>query len=283
MTLMAMRSARISAPRLLTSTALAVLLTAGLGGCKTTTLETTGSVSAPAQPPRTEAEWRRDIPKWEALYRAHPEDTVNAIQYSQALRATGQRAQAAAVLEQASIKNPTDKNLLGAYGRALSDIGNYNQALEVLSRAHTPELPDWRILSAQGAVLDQLGRYEEARRYYATALKIAPDEPSVLSNLGLSYALSKDLKSAEATLRQATAQPGVGPRARQNLALVVGLQGRFTEAENIAQADLPPEEAAANVAYLRQMLAQQKIEEPKKSSRPAASPSQRKNSTGLRT
>jgi Flp pilus assembly protein TadD len=44
---------------------------------------------------------------------------------------------------------------------------------------------------------------------------------------------------------------------RQNLALVVGLQGRFSEAESIAQADLPSDEAAANVAYLRQMLAQQ--------------------------
>ncbi len=43
---------------------------------------------------------------------------------------------------------------------------------------------------------------------------------------------------------------------RQNLALVVGLQGRFQEAERIAQADLPPDEAAANVTYLRQMLSQ---------------------------
>jgi Flp pilus assembly protein TadD len=36
----------------------------------------------------------------------------------------------------------------------------------------------------------------------------------------------------------------------------VGLRGRFEEAEGIARADLPPEQAAANVAYLRQMLAQ---------------------------
>lgn len=283
MTLSAMRLSRISVPRLLASTGLAALLAAGLGGCKTTKQETTGSISTPMpSQPRTEAEWRREVEKWEGLYRARPEDTVNAIQYAQALRATGQRAQAAAVLEQASIKNPNDKTLLGAYGRALADIGNYNQALEVLSRAHTPELPDWRILSAQGAVLDQLGRYEEARRYYAAALKIAPEEPSVLSNLGLSYALSKDLKMAEATLRKATAQPGVGPRARQNLALVVGLQGRFTEAENIARADLPPEEAAANVAYLRQMLSE-RAGEVKKPTRPAASSPQRKNPNGLRS
>ena len=75
--------------------------------------------------------------------------------------------------------------------------------------------------------------------------------------LGLSYALSKNLPQAEATLRRAAAAPRIDPRVRQNLALVVGLQGRFAEAEAIARADLPPDEAATNVAYLRQMLAQQ--------------------------
>jgi len=128
------------------------------------------------------------------------------------------------------------------------------QFLQVLDRAHTPDQPDWHILSAQGAVLDQMGRHPDAQRYYLTALKIAPDEPSVLSNLGLSYALSKNLREAEATLRRAAAQHPVDARVRQNLALVVGLQGRFAEAEQIAGADLPPDQAAANVAYLRQML-----------------------------
>ena len=170
---------------------------------------------------------------------------------------TGQYAQAVAVLERASLQNPKNPAVLGAYGRALADVGNFDQALDVLGRAHTPDQPDWHILSAEGAVLDQMGRHDDARRYYETALKIAPDEPSVLSNLGLSYALAKDLPKAEETLRRATARPGAEPRVRQNLALVVGLQGRFKEAEQIAQADLPPEEAAANVTYLRQMLSQQ--------------------------
>jgi Flp pilus assembly protein TadD len=58
-------------------------------------------------------------------------------------------------------------------------------------------------------------------------------------------------------LRRAVGRPGANPRVRQNLALVVGLQGRFEEAEQVARADLPPDEAAANVAYLRKMLAQQ--------------------------
>jgi Flp pilus assembly protein TadD len=128
----------------------------------------------------------------------------------------------------------------------------------VLGRAHTPDQPDWRVLSVQGAVLDQMGRHDEARRYYSTALKMVPDEPSVLSNLGLSYALSKDLPKAEEILRQASEQKGAEPRVRQNLALVVGLQGRYAEAETIARGDLSPEEASANVAYLRQMIEQER-------------------------
>ena len=76
----------------------------------------------------------------------------------------------------------------------------------------------------------------------------------MLSNLGLSYVLSKDLPKAEETLRQAYASTKADARVRQNLGLVVGLQGRFAEAETIVKADLPPDEAAANVAYLKQML-----------------------------
>ncbi|MEA2951967.1 MAG: hypothetical protein QOJ96_1487 [Alphaproteobacteria bacterium] len=282
---MGMRFTHTSTTRLLASTALAVLLTAALTGCQTTQKqETTGSLPA-SSAANSEADWRREVDNWAALYRSHPEDPVNAMQYAQALRATGQRSQAVAVLEQASIQNSTNKALLGAYGRALADVGNYSQALDVLSRAHTPEQPDWRILSAQGAVLDQLGRYEEARGYYASALKIIPDEPTILSNLGLSYALSKDLVKAETTLKRATAQPGVGPRARQNLALVVGLQGRFAEAEKIARADLPPEEAAANVVYLRQMLSQQQKLDDKKSApgKPAAPPARSATSPAARS
>jgi Flp pilus assembly protein TadD len=126
----------------------------------------------------------------------------------------------------------------------------------VLERAHTPDHPDWHILSVQGAALDELGRHDEAQHYYASALRLAPDEPTVLSNLGLSYALARDLPKAEDTLRRAMAHTPVDPRVRQNLALVVGLRGRYAEAETIARADLPPEEAAANVAYLREVMAQ---------------------------
>src|SRR4051812_3427395 len=232
------------------------LIASALAGCKTVgSTDTTGSISSgPTQ--RSEAEWRRESEALGERFRANPRDPDVAIRLAQALRATGQRAQAAAVLETAALHNPDNRALLGAYGRALADAGNFKQAMDVLERAHSPDQPDWHILSVQGAVMDQMGRHADAQRYYASALKIMPDEPSVLSNLGLSYALSKDLKRAEEMLRRATAHGSADKRVRQNLALVVGLQGRFQEAETVARSDLPPDEAAANVAYLKQMLAQ---------------------------
>ena len=243
--------------RLLASVALSTALVAAVAGCASTGgQQWPEGPFARAQGPRTEAEWRKDIETWGARYRDKPSDPEAAANYAQALRAIGQRAQAASVLENATIHNPNDQALLGAYGRALADNGNYSQALEVLNRAHSPDNPDWRILSVQGAVLDQMGRHADAQKHYASALRLVPDEPSVLSNLGLSYALSKQLPLAETTLQRASEQQGAAPKVRQNLALVVGLQGRFQEAEAIARGDLPPDEAAANVATLKQMLAQ---------------------------
>jgi Flp pilus assembly protein TadD len=254
------------AGRRLTGSVVMVLALAGaVAGCKT--FQNEPPAMAAMASARTDVDWRGQADTWGERYRTKPTDPGVAINYAEALRKLGQRAQATAVLEQASIANPKNMELLGAYGRALADAGNLQQALDVLNRAHTPDRPDWRILSVQGAVLDQMGQHEEAQRYYTTALRIAPEEPSVLSNLGLSYALSKDLTKAEATLRRAVAAPRVDPRVRQNLAFVLGLQGRFAEAEAMARADLPPEDAAANVAYLKQMIAQQKAA-PAKAARP---------------
>ncbi len=112
------------------------------------------------------------------------------------------------------------------------------------------------MLSAQGSVADQMGDHERARDYYNSALKIRPDDPAVLSNLGLSYALSRNLPTAESTLRHAAGQPAADMRVRQNLALVLALQGKFGEAEEVSRRDLGPADAASNVAEIRRMISQ---------------------------
>jgi len=136
--------------RLIASVALLGGIAITAGGCVTTGLgEVTGSIAAPAGP-RGEADWRRIAEEQGARYRANPgAEPDTALAYAQALQALGERAQAVSVLQQASMRNPNNKTVLGGYGRALADVGNYTQALDVLNRAHSPDQPDWRILSAR--------------------------------------------------------------------------------------------------------------------------------------
>ncbi len=108
-----------------------------LAGCATTPGETTGSVASAPAAAQSEADWRRTADSVGAKYRANPRDAEAALQYARALRALGQRPQAAAVLEQASLLMPDNKQIIGAYGRALADVGQHKQAFDVLgARPH---------------------------------------------------------------------------------------------------------------------------------------------------
>lgn len=189
-------------------------------------------------------------------YAKNPNDKQAGLNYANLLRMTGKNDQALAVMQQVVIRHPNDNDVLAAYGKAQAAAGQLDAALQTISRAERPDLPDWRLKSAQGAILDQLGRSEEARLKYREALDLKPNEPSVLSNLGMSYVLTKDLRTAETYLRKAAAQPGADSSVRQNLALVVGLQGRYADAEKIAREELSPMQAEANVKYLRTMMSQ---------------------------
>ncbi len=204
----------------------------------------------------TDRQWRAEAETWAQRYNASPTDRTASFRYARALRALGQQAQAVAILQNATLRNPQDLELLGAYRRALMEMGQLKQAEDVLSRAHLPERPDWRILSAQGAVADQLGDHPRAQGFYETALRINPGEPTIMSNLGLSYALSRRLPDAERVLSEASRHPRADARVRQNLVLVLGLQGRFKEAEQVAMTDLPPADAAKAMTQLRQMVSQ---------------------------
>ena len=69
--------------------------------------------------------------------------------------------------------------------------------------------------------------------------------------------MTNDLTAAERELRRAAKMRGATSQIRQNLALVVGLQGRFDECRQLFTAELPPDQVEANMAYIRALLTQQ--------------------------
>ena len=228
-----------------------------LGGCRDFG-DVTASIasSSGAQMPDDEAGRRAYADHWGQVYAEKPGEKYASINYARALRALTRYKEAAAVMQAAAVRAPKDYDVLGEYGKALADEGDLQQASDVLSRSYPADRPNWPLLSAQGSVADRLDDHAQAQQFYLSALKIAPGEPSVLSNLGLSYALSKQLVQAEETLRTAAASPRADQRVRQNLALVLALEGKFAEAEQASARDMSPEDARKNVAAIRQMIAE---------------------------
>lgn len=215
---------------------------------------TTGSIGNGAS---TEQAGPDGLSRIAAQYQRNPKDRTTALYYAQALRSNGLADQASAVLENAIAIYPNDPALQLAYAKALAASGKLDQALTMVDQAINPAAPDWNALLVKGAILDQDGRNAEARQTYADALKMAPNQPSLHANLGLSYAMTNELDKAEKELRIAVSLPGATSQVRQNLALVVGLQGRFDEAQKLFSAELPPEKVASNMDYIRALLTQQ--------------------------
>ena len=243
--------------RLLPLLLLGAALGASLGGCREFG-DVTASIagSSPAQPPSDREALRAYSDHWGKVYGDKPGEKYASINYARALRAQTRYKEAVAVMQAAAVKSPKDYEVLGEFGKALADDGDFQQARDVLSRSYPEDRPNWTLMSVQGSVADRLDDHVSAQNFYRAALKIAPDEPSVLSNLGLSYALSKNLGAAEDTLKRAAAQPKADVRVRQNLALVLALEGKFAEAEEVSRRDMSEEEASRNVAAIRSMIAQ---------------------------
>jgi len=249
------KAPRVSS-RMLTGIGLALML--GITGCAKDRMKT-GSVRASQKPvaEMTMSELKSATAYWQKRYTKDSKDKHTGLNFATALRMTGRNEQALAVMREMAIIHAKDQQVLAAYGKALAGAGQLKKALQVINRAQRPDNPDWKLHSAAGAILDQIGQPKKARIEYRKALDLKPGEPSVLSNLGMSYLLKGDLAGAETYLRQAISRPGADSRVRQNLALVIGLQGRFKEAEQVAAGELNPKEAQENIAFLRQMLAEQ--------------------------
>lgn len=180
------------------------------------------------------------------------------LSYAAALEKLGQKPQQIEVLKSLSESHPANTKIRVHLGKSLLAAGRAGEAAAQLERAVADGDTDWKTYSALGSALDQQGQYANARVQYTKALEIKPESLSVINNMGMSYAIEGNLPEAEKTFRKALDMPGARdePRIRQNLALVVGLQGRFEESRKIASEDLPPAEVEANMAYLQKMLAQ---------------------------
>src|SRR5437868_1046992 len=95
-----------SSVRRFAAPAACLILAVGLWGCQTSgPSDITGSLGEKAEAKASDP--RRDLDTYRERYKTNPKDIEAALKYGKALRSTGQRSQAVAVLEQASMANPS--------------------------------------------------------------------------------------------------------------------------------------------------------------------------------
>jgi Flp pilus assembly protein TadD len=222
----------------------------------------------PSQPPQTELQ--RAVQYWGQQNAKNPRDLTAAINYAKNLKAAGQTDLALSVLQSASIYHGADRKLASEYGRLALEAGQISLAQRLLEAADDPAKPDWKITSARGTAMAKQGLYKQAIPLYERALLLQPDQPSVLSNLAMAYAADGDASRAEQMLRPIAERPNADPKIRQNLALVMSLQGKYDEARAVGARDGETDAAKANVDYVRQLVRAEPKSAPK--SAPAIGP-----------
>jgi len=120
----------------------------------------------------------------------------DSIRQAQMLRLAGQYPEAIKHLSQLMMVASDDPRIIGEYGKTLAAMGRASDAVSFLTHAQEMQPADWTIASALGVAYDQVGDQANAKLAYEHALKIKPEEPSVLNNYALSRMLAKDPEAA---------------------------------------------------------------------------------------
>ena len=167
---------------------------------------------------------------WSREYELNPADLETAIKLSAAVRKLGNPKRAVEIAQTSRALYPRDPYLTAEFAAALIASEQGYEAMQPLDTALRTTPGYARLWSLKGAALDQQEEYEIARKHYARALKITPNDPNIMANIGLNFALSGDPQTAEGWLRRAVSVPGASQSVRQNLSLILQLQGKEAEA-----------------------------------------------------
>jgi Flp pilus assembly protein TadD len=205
--------------------------------------------AAPAQ-----TELQKATAYWGKQAAENPSDPRAAVNYAKNLKAMGAKREALQALQQAHAANQNDREIASEYGRLALEHDQVTLAQKLLEQADDQANPDWRVLSARGTVLAKQGKHSEAISFYERAKELAPDQPSVLNNLAMAHAMAGQAGKAEGLLRQAAASPDADKRVQQNLALVLGLNGKHDEARVAGADQLSPDASAHNADVVRKLV-----------------------------
>jgi hypothetical protein len=148
------------------------------------------------------------------------------------------------------INRPPTPKTLYSLAQILESQGKDNQAEPILRRIIVDE-PRFMPAYCDLAELQmRQRRIEDAYRTLSAGLKISRDEPILLNNRGMCQVLLKDYEGALANFTRASSLRPDDARYRSNLAMTLGMLGRYDESYSLYTLVMPAQDARHNVALL---------------------------------
>lgn len=191
---------------------------------------------------------------WANEYQKDATNLEVTISFMRALRQISSHDKVIELATSAIPIHPNSHELYLELGRGYLAQNKLSEAAQILARSadYAPQT-EAAPLAVLGLTFDRMAEHQKAQEAYQIALAREPDRITTLSNYGLSLALTGQLQDAEIALRKAVELPGSDVRVRQNLALVLGLQGRFDDMMAV-DPSAPLQSVEANQRVLREMM-----------------------------
>lgn len=192
----------------------------------------------------------RDL--YRSMLQRRPDDPVAAAGLSEAERLRGEDEaalrHAATAYGNAGASNPVKAQALFTAGAVLLVRGESEAAERRLRHAVELDPVNWRAWNGLGQALDRRRSWPEAETAYRQALAIAPDEPAILNNFGVSRLSAGDpAAAADLFARTRKLAPDL-KLVETNLRLSLALQGDYDAALAGSGIEQAPE-ALNNVGY----------------------------------
>ena len=195
---------------------------------------------------------RGQIPAAISLYRhahsAAPDRPLPLEKLGRALATIGSHDEAAGAFRSLLEIDPVNPVGLRGLGNAYLALNEPDLALPNLEAAVAVG-DDASSYSSLGVALDMAGRHQDALDSYERALRLAPGDLDIATNMAISLSLSDRHDEAVQLMRRTANSPTATVRHRQNLALIYGLANRTDDARATARIDMDERSVERSLAY----------------------------------
>jgi tetratricopeptide (TPR) repeat protein len=176
--------------------------------------------------------------------RRAPDDAAAQQAYGLAAERAELYPEALAAIDRAVAVGGAVPARLVAQGRIGLEAGDVPAAARAFTRTLDLDPGNIDALNGLGVAEDLERHHSQAQERYSEALRLAPGDWKVRSNLAMSLLMSGRAHEAAGTLAGADHDPAAPRRARHDLALALVAADKREQAIGVLEADMPAQEAA---------------------------------------